>query len=165
MVRVMLFCVFAPLLVVLIQLIGPYEDAGDAGAGQLPIKVIKLDENGRPYVSWCCRPEDRVINHDRYVLALRNGHGVVESGDSRSKYSLETVGANDITVELHNSGEIFVYEVRGAQLFPVKRKVLNAWKVIVALIGSALMVSLATRLVHKIRGESQPREIDGVRLD
>ncbi len=149
-VKLILFAVFFPSILSLIQLISPYEDVG-AGEQQLPIKVIKLDENNRPYLAWCCRGSSgRIVDYDRYVLVLRNGHGVVESGDSPSTYSLEMAGAHDITVVLHNGIYDFVYEVRDTQLYPVKRKMpLDDWKLIVSLVGSVLMVFLITWLVKK----------------
>lgn len=156
--RVVLFIILVPSIMVAIQLIAPYEDAR-----KLPIKVIKLDENNHPYLTWCCRgPDDGVVDHDRYLLVLKNSQGVIESGSSRSTYLIEMAETHDITIVLHSAGDVFVYDVRGARLYPVKRKVLtDAWKVIVSLVVAVLMVLLATQLV-RIKG-ANPRSSDGMR--
>lgn len=151
-VRVTLFLILVPTIMAAIQLVGPYEDAH-----QLPIKVIKLGENNQLHLTWCCRgPDDGVVDYDRYLSALRKAQGVIESGGSHSRYSVELAGSHDITVVLHSGGDVFVYVVRGGRLYPLKRKVLDAWKVAVSLMGAMLIVFLATRVVQKIKEKRPP---------
>ncbi len=149
--RVVLFCVFLPLIAATIQLIGPYEDVGNVGTQQLPIKVIKVDENNKLYLAWCCYGKDgHIVDYDHYIAALKNNNGIVGADEYRATYSLEITGPHETTVTLHNGGYFFVYDVRGDQLYPVKRKMLVAWKVIVSLVGAVLMVSLTTRLARRM---------------
>ncbi|HKB59914.1 MAG TPA: hypothetical protein VKC56_07720 [Gallionellaceae bacterium] len=150
--QVALFCLFVPLLLSLIQLWGPYEDAQsmDTNRNGKPIKVIKLGEGSRLFVGWCCQKSaNGVVNQDRYVRALEMGRGIVEAGSSHSTYSFDLNSITGVRVTLKSGGDVFVYDIQGAQIHPIKRKVLNGWKIISSLVGALLITVLATRLARQ----------------
>jgi hypothetical protein len=142
-----LFIVLVPLFLNLIHQWGPYEDAQNTATNQngLPIKVVKVGEGNRLFLEWCCRESaDGVVDQDRYVRALEMGHGV-EGGPH---YSLEVNSTAGVRVTLSSSGDVFVYDIQGGQIRPIKRKVINAWKIVSSWVGALLTVVLLTRFRH-----------------
>lgn len=148
--QVLLFFFLSAMLLALIQWVGPYEQVARGDAPALPVKVIKVDENGRLYVVWCCRSKEFVGAQDQYVAALERGHGVLVSGNSHSRYELDVTSAHEATIILHNSGDVFVYQIRDGQIIPVQRKVPDAWKIIVSLAASFLLVALLSHWADRI---------------
>jgi hypothetical protein len=151
--QIVLFCVFVPLILTLIQAMGPYEDVRGEDYAHTLFKVITQDAAGLHVIRYLPSRFSSVEPVD-YLTGLEKGNGVVKWGNSVSTYSISKSDRDATEVTLRTDSEFFRYEIRASKIYPREKKIIGAWKIIFSLAGAGIIILFGHRLmqhVHKKR--------------